>query len=129
MSQPHRPTTPQEIFNTVAMHLFTQGRRAVNGFNGNMCSYRAPNGDRCALGILIPDEYYSVGMEGVTVNGILHLLPKQLQPHDKLLIALQNVHDFCIHRDNVFVRSQLKHELEAVALSHNLSTEILFAFA
>lgn len=57
--------TRQEIFDTVATHLITQGRRAWTGTN---CMYLAPNGDRCAIGCLIPDDLYTPEMEGSGVD-------------------------------------------------------------
>ena len=52
----------QEIFDKVATHLSKQGHRA---FDDNACMYRSPNGDKCAMGCLIPDEEYNADtMEG-----------------------------------------------------------------
>jgi hypothetical protein len=119
----------QQIFETVARHLFAQGKRAVK-FNESAyhrevaerirhnwggkpdkeeyqtCQYRSPDGLKCAVGCLIPDEYYDVGMEGNGVYSILSrypLLKKLLdvknvmdddnQSDDSLLSKLQNTHD------------------------------------
>lgn len=53
----------QEIFDTVATHLLTQGHKA---FDLN-CKYHAKNGDKCAIGVLIPDELYDPVIEGFGV--------------------------------------------------------------
>lgn len=50
----------QEIFEMVAKHLFQQKERSMDG----KCLYRGPNGKKCAIGILIPDEKYDPDMEG-----------------------------------------------------------------
>ena len=65
----------QEIFDTVATHLFRQGHQAID--NGT-CLYRAPNGDMCAVGVLIPDEYYEKDFEMLPVSAICSQLPEWL---------------------------------------------------
>ena len=52
--------TDQEIFNKVAAHLIKQGRQAKANFS---CLYRAPDGCKCAIGVLIPDDKYDPRME------------------------------------------------------------------
>lgn len=53
----------QDLFNRAVAGLAAQGfTRAVNSYGG--CRYRADNGKRCALGHLIPDDQYSVEIEG-----------------------------------------------------------------
>lgn len=55
--------TDQELFDKVARHLLTQGRKSVDG-NGSLCRYRGCGGLKCAIGVLIPDELYSPELEG-----------------------------------------------------------------
>ena len=64
----------QKVFDTVLTHLRTQNRRAVNGSGG--CVYRSPEGLKCAIGCLIPDELYRSSMEGTTVSGLLADYPE-----------------------------------------------------
>lgn len=101
--------TKQEIFDTVVAHLRKQGRRAANLEGG--CMYRAPNGDKCAVGCLIKDDEYIPCMEK---NGVLRLvlkglLPNRLKPHLELLADLQNTHDnanvdFTAETEAAFIR-------------------------
>lgn len=50
----------QAIFDRVVTHLLTQKRRSVTITGGvRTCMYRAPNGDMCAIGCLIPDDVYT----------------------------------------------------------------------
>ena len=51
------PNTLQEVFDIVSKHLLKQNERS--GFSDDSCSYRGPNGLKCAAGILIPDEEYT----------------------------------------------------------------------
>ncbi len=53
--------TRQEIFNQVCNHLLTQKEKAING---PACVYLAPDGKQCAVGCLIPKEYYDPEIEG-----------------------------------------------------------------
>ncbi len=54
----------QAVFNTVAKHLLTQGRQAMD--SGGHCVYRGKDGLRCAIGALIPDEVYDPVIEDAT---------------------------------------------------------------
>ena len=95
--------TPQEIFDTVATHLFTQGERAGifvdedDDFGPEFeCRYRTPHGAKCAVGVLLPDEVYDPAMEGRSVLGICESgfqVPSWIARTSNLLVALQQVHD------------------------------------
>lgn len=60
----------QEIFDKVLNGLGLQGHACVD-LGGN-CVYRQDQ-DKCAVGILIPDDDYTVGIEGSTVFGIISI--------------------------------------------------------
>jgi hypothetical protein len=51
----------QEIYDKVAVHLLTQMKQCRHGTG---CVYRNPNGLKCAIGALIPDELYIDVIEG-----------------------------------------------------------------
>lgn len=91
--------TPQEIFDTVANHLRKQGRPAMS--EGN-CVYRGPDGTKCAIGCLIPDELYEEDMEGRGVLALItpdeyetkFVLPDFFNDENvRLMMDLQTVHD------------------------------------
>lgn len=50
----------QSLFEKAALGLLAQNRRCVS--NG-LCLYRDDNGNKCAIGHLIPDNLYSEDME------------------------------------------------------------------
>jgi hypothetical protein len=81
--------TPQEIFDTVATHLFTQGHKAINGHGG--CVYRCRDGSKCAVGVLIPDDKYFPKMElggvGVLIQIISEDIPSFFHSNSELLVA------------------------------------------
>lgn len=54
----------QDMFDTIVMHLRWQGRKSLNQ-NGN-CVYRGDDGDKCAVGCLIPDYLYRTSLESVS---------------------------------------------------------------
>jgi hypothetical protein len=126
MSTQHQPTTAQDIFDTVALHLIVQGRRAILGTH---CRYRTPSGDRCAIGVLLPDGVYNRQMEGASVRGNCKYLPVSLQAHMALLVNLQELHDdiyLCEPgSETVFDQKRLKAALATVADVHGLSARVL----
>lgn len=89
----------QEIFDTVARHLHKQGKRAGKYDNDSRdeadfrCLYRGPEGTKCAVGCLIPDELYDPNIEGLSVSDIKDVLLKAGIGAFALLGQLQNVHD------------------------------------
>lgn len=111
-------TTPQSIFDYVVAHLRKQGRPAVGGqYNGCVYRHYDPSGAvlMCAVGCLIPEYLYLPQYEGERVSGVLDKVDRHLQDNgarmvaprpddfdllrrflsdnEKLLDALQNVHD------------------------------------
>lgn len=87
----------QEIFDTVAHHLLTQGEQSLGG-TVDGCAYRGDDGRKCAVGCLIPDELYSPHMEGKTIMGeevytVLQELGLMDGNKGKLLGDLQFLHD------------------------------------
>src|SRR5581483_1310933 len=117
----HKPATAQDIFNTVALHLFTQGR--PSSCKGGYCYYRGPNGMKCAVGALIPDENYYAGMEGKSVSGIT--LPAHLNAHRPLLHELQAMHDnTACNEDGTYKLENLKSLLAVCAQKHGLDSKV-----
>lgn len=109
--------TAQEIFDTVARHLIAQGKQAVD--ESGYCKYRAPDGRRCAAGVLITDEEYVPNMEGVMFGDSQVAWPPRLLVHEKLVRDLQSAHDQC--EDWRAIRAKLA----LVAARHSLSAEVL----
>jgi len=97
--------SPQEIFDTVAAHLFTQGRQAVS--RDGTCQYRTEDGLKCAVGCLIRDEDYNPEIEDLPAfnTRVLDRLPFKVDVEVEvevdgpefsvcsLLQSLQRVHD------------------------------------
>jgi hypothetical protein len=124
---------PQEIFDTVAKHLFTQGERAgivtdddYANNEGFACRYRAPGGAKCAVGKLIPDVAYDPAMEGCGVALLMDNfgpdLPSWMRDNFDLLDRLQMVHD----QEVYWVSDErMRWELSLAAQTYGLDDSIL----
>lgn len=116
----------QEIFDTVATHLFKQGRRAVRGCAEVVCAYRGVGGLKCAVGVLIPDQLYTEMMEGSTVFGLLDdsewELPEWMADNRSLLWDLQGAHDVTRNWES---SAAMKRALNKVAAESGLASDVL----
>lgn len=125
MSLPSQDTlTKQEVFETVAKHLFSQGRQALA--LETICQYRAPDGTKCAIGVLIrDDEYKAAEMEGLGVYSLCRasLLPERLKALNLSFLALlQDVHDT---QDNFKNTEKMRQTLTGVGDYYNLESSFL----
>lgn len=86
--------TEQETFEIVSRHLLTQNERSYLEPPSVVCAYRSPEGLKCAVGILIPDEEYDEGLErNSAISYIMQPLLRKLE-HDIILCSrLQGIHD------------------------------------
>jgi hypothetical protein len=126
--------TPQEIYDTVAKHLFAQGVRSRGkkpGSEDTGCLYRGPEGTKCAVGVLMSDEVYDPEMEGnalallfdpdATPDGGFEL-PVWMKTHFHLLSALQDTHDYSWYW---YGSDHMKARLLQVAKDYELSAAVL----
>lgn len=118
--------TNQEVFNKVVTGLRTQGKPSVirNIYSGNRCVYRNPNGLKCAVGILIPDEQYTSCFDekGISLSEIIEEVPALQGIDSSLLISLQRTHDAASdnHEVNGFMED-LESGFQRVARMYNLT--------
>lgn len=113
--------TNQKVFDKVARHLLTQGKRAQN--ENRDCMYRAPDGSKCEAGCLIPDDLYDKSIEGTCIDGDspTHQLLKKLVRSPSFVGELQSIHDdACTY--------SWKEELSRLARKRNLSSAVLDEF-
>ena len=86
--------TKQEIFDKVAVHLVAQNERS---WDYNTCLYRGPNGLKCAVGCLIPDNEYTPEMETKSAQFVLPMLSDKTLSNsfelEEMLSNLQRLHD------------------------------------
>ena len=82
----------QEAFNIMVNHLRKQNKKSVDSLS-DKCLYRGPNGLKCAIGCLIPDDEYSPLMEGKVISSI-HKKVSTLKNLDRyFLVSMQDIHD------------------------------------
>lgn len=116
-------STQQEVFDFIAHHMLTQGKKAQSAGGG--CRYRIKIDKniihKCAAGCLIPDEVYKETMEGKSWYAVVNTLKMASNAHYSLISRMQSIHDY----------QQVKHwkqRLFEEASSRSLSTEILDQF-
>lgn len=123
--------TRQEIFETVANHLFSQGQMATNGLGA--CSYRS-DGLKCAVGVLIPDNEYREDFDNDPTGTSVKYLCQQFDyfqnkfGHDIYFFErLQGVHDNKHNWDsNIRMRDALKEVAIKYQLDHNFLETLSF---
>lgn len=124
------PTTNQEAFDmVVARFLDGRGQANATPVRGllTVCRYRSEEGVPCAVGAMIPDEFYDPALEKHTLYSLVYgdaSTPKRLDLHGlsvELLAALQDAHDVTSNWDgNTFVYWP---EMRRIAHLHSLSTD------
>ena len=95
--------TATEIIEFVYDKLMIQGKRSIMTietatYTRVSCRYRATDGSRCAIGWLIPDAKYNLGLESWPVNSsnivkVLEDLGLPYRGNENIFIRLQLIHD------------------------------------
>lgn len=87
----NKPYTQQECFDII----WERAKNPVKAKDGQFCKYRTPDGNRCFIGALIPDEEYSRDFE--LLAGIMDVY-KRVSTLDGSLFDfykdLQFIHDY-----------------------------------
>jgi hypothetical protein len=119
--------TNQEIFDTVALHLIKQGKQSIDAAKG-MCLYRGPNGLKCAVGCLIPDEVYDPSMEDECIKALINRYDALdfLEFNTLLLLELQIAHDKEPPEDQTWMDAVIL-RLRKIAEYFKLSAKVLEA--
>ena len=98
------PKTKQEVYDIVMDHLWHQNKQAGKqepDLAYFSCLYRAPDGSKCAIGCLIPDELYDPVFESNDIDYMMDHINGDdqnqfysfLDRNHHLLMELQLVHD------------------------------------
>ena len=120
--------TIQETFDTVVKHFKQMKGPALDPVT-ELCLYRAPHGNKCFVGALIPDDKYNSKMEGESPDGP-HVLPvlNALDYNMQFVSRLQSAHDMGARlygqRDPERWRSDVQRRLESLALAYGIEMPI-----
>ena len=112
--------TDQSAFEYAARKVIAQGRQSKNGL---ACKYRHPDGLKCHVGHLIPDDQYNPIMEDKMVSAFELRISALKNLNKNILIECQLRHD-----EEVPVNSFIKHYkagLRNIAFKYNLDASFL----
>ena len=128
----------QEIFDYVFEGLYKQGHRSYDQAM-LACQYKSSDGSKCAVGMLITDEYYdNYGVEWLEGSNVADLaemsdyderpLIPTLAQHSDLLGDLQEIHDqdlspLRIGDGEDQFRNKLVEEFTRIAKHYDLNTD------
>jgi hypothetical protein len=119
----HGEATEQELFDECAERVIAQGRPAMSG---GTCSYTAPNGCHCAIGLVLSSEELTLATNcynaGTSASELLEALYGT--PYNKRSIFandLQRAHDQASDKDDFILA--FKTNLREVAERYGLSAE------
>lgn len=119
--------TRQEIFDKVVAHFAVQREAAAED---GVYMYRTPDGRKCAIGALIPDEVYSRRLEDKSVETLFLEFPDIMRAsglsNDDLyfLLALQEVHDTYPPSNKTFL-NYFSHNMRRLADTYELDDSSL----
>lgn len=116
--------TLQQIFDQAYNGVVAQGGQSSDTVG--RCMYRGPEGRKCAVGHLLPDELYRPNMEGTTVDYGATVLKASLRqvgidlddkPTKLLVIRMQAIHDDTSEGNFL---EEFKQAMQALATENNL---------
>ena len=109
--------TKQEIFDAVCKGLAAQGFQRSVSRAFAVCRYRGEGGRKCAIGHLIPDDKYSIELEGGGVTFVPVRMAAGIPPEfEAFAFDLQEAHDISSSPES------MKNLLRQVAVNHDLKT-------
>ena len=114
MIQKFSELTEQELFDKVAKHLLAQNKKSYKSAETE-CTYRSPEGLKCAAGCLIEDDEYLPLMEDKTWSRLCAQGYAKTD-HRDLIDRLQKIHDLYEPEE---WRDQLRDAAAHLALKFN----------
>lgn len=120
--------TRQEIFDKLVCDMVVQGRPSflVDAAGVNHCAYRGMDGAKCAIGMLIPSEMYTINMENMSVDTLVEVFPevKSILAFNilgmELLVDIQYSHDYRLEEDFKYFVDNFLLSMRIVAREHGL---------
>lgn len=102
----------QMVFDKAYKALYDQNKRSLIGIRGmEFCAYRSPDGSKCAVGHLIPDEKYNASLEKLSAR--THAILEACGFPDNVACFLANM-QFALH-DGLSDESDFREQLVEAA--------------
>ena len=101
--------TDQTAFDAAYVHCMKQKVRAVS--DDGDCLYRGPNGTKCAVGCLIPDDLYDPSMEHEDGYEVMEIIGWGHLNHS-LIDRVQEAHDVYLDPDDL---SKFHNEMKGIS--------------
>lgn len=116
----------QQIFNKVWNHFIVEdnGPSILSNEDGRArCSYRSPDGNKCAAGVIISDDDYDPEMEGIRVMQLVEKfnVPDYMTKHAYFIDLLQQSHDNIAQGPLEEFRDKMKKNMIYVANTYELT--------
>lgn len=113
--------TAQQVFDQVAVHLLTQGKKSERYCpqqKTDKCVYKSNEGYSCAAGCLISEDEYIDRMEGKVWAALIDRKIVKTNAHEQLICSLQDIHDD-------FTPEEWRYELFELASELGLNTSAI----
>lgn len=119
----------QQLYDDICSHLDRQGCQSL-GSGGSLvpaCMYRGVEGRKCAVGGILPDQYYTPNMEGMGAEELLGEYPElveYIREHYHLGGGIEEVEDLLLRTQRVhdeFLVETWAVQFERAAIDFNLT--------
>ena len=114
--------TNQGAFDRACRRLFDGTGRAVSN-NTLSCMYRSPDGNKCVVGDMLPNKYYSPEFETMSWSGIKIFYNGTI--NNSLLSELQGIHDAGSFWYGNKINDRGVQSLRDIAAQYDLNTKVL----
>lgn len=114
----------QQHFTTAYAGLASQGFERSVRSNDDACLYRAPDGRKCAVGHILPDEAISMNMNGGSIGDLTSVnnLADEILFGDSSYDEMGNfLNDLQDAHDSAYTPDAMRSNLRAVATYHHLT--------
>lgn len=110
----------QEAFDKVWKYFLIEKHNY--SFDGDSCYFRSPGGEKCAVGVLIPDEEYNYNFEIRGLDRVIGDCPSLAGLEFDFLNNLQDCHDDAAMNGLVNFYDSFRHRM--ITLSEDWNLEV-----
>ena len=94
--------TKSKMIKQIENHMLNHKSYGVNVYANDVisCLYKAPDNNKCAAGVFIPDSSYKKYFENSTFSVVYHETKKHMPLCRTGMFELQSIHDCCNNNEN-----------------------------